>query len=139
MIYFVEEIHKEWQQKSDYVRLNSGRHHSTSNLIFSAMLVFWRLGVFTPLGVKDSIFPNLTLRRFWQLNLLVNDQLSRSKLEQKFEDRIHEETLKPLLSVIQGLMRFMPSDRISTSHAVGMISSRWHIYQGRRGKIGMNY
>jgi hypothetical protein len=47
----------------------------------------------------------------------------RSKLEQKFDRRIHDETLKPLLPVIQGLMRFRPSDRISISQALDMTSS----------------
>jgi hypothetical protein len=47
----------------------------------------------------------------------------RSKLEQKFDRRIHDETLKPLLPVIQGLMRFRPSDRISISQALDMVSS----------------
>lgn len=44
-----------------------------------------------------------------------------SKLEQKFNERVHDETLKPLLGVIQGLMTFMPSDRISASQALGLI------------------
>ena len=47
----------------------------------------------------------------------------QSKLEQKFDRRIHDETLKPLLPVIQGLMRFRPSDRISISQALDMVSS----------------
>jgi hypothetical protein len=45
------------------------------------------------------------------------------KLEQKFDRSIHGETLKPLLPVIHGLMRFRPSDRISISQALDMISS----------------
>ena len=47
----------------------------------------------------------------------------RSKLEQKFDDGIHEPMLKPLLPVIQGLMRFEPSNRISASQALDMVSS----------------
>jgi hypothetical protein len=42
-------------------------------------------------------------------------------LEQYFDNRIHEESLKPLLPVIQGLMRFRPSDRISLSQALDMV------------------
>jgi hypothetical protein len=45
----------------------------------------------------------------------------RSRLEKYFDNRIHEETLKPLLPVIQGLMRFRPSDRISLSQALDMV------------------
>ena len=47
---------------------------------------------------------------------------SRSKLEKKFDERIHEQSLKPLLPVIQGLMRFRPSDRISASQALDLIT-----------------
>jgi hypothetical protein len=53
----------------------------------------------------------------------VNGPPVRSKLEQEFDQSIHEETLKPLLPVIQGLMRFRPSDRISISQALDMTSS----------------
>jgi hypothetical protein len=42
-------------------------------------------------------------------------------LEHYFDNRIHEESLKPLLPVIQGLMRFRPSDRISASQALDMV------------------
>ncbi|KAK9426952.1 kinase-like protein [Lipomyces doorenjongii] len=59
-----------------------------------------------------------------KLSLLGNGQLSQSKLEQKFDIRVHEQTLKPLLPVIQGLMRFMPSDRISASQALDLIRSK---------------
>ncbi|KAK9242163.1 kinase-like domain-protein [Lipomyces tetrasporus] len=53
-----------------------------------------------------------------------NGQLLQSKLEQKFHERVHEQTLKALLPVIQGLMRFMPSDRISASQALDLIRSK---------------
>ena len=53
----------------------------------------------------------------------MNGPPARSKLEQEFDQSIHEETLKPLLPVIQGLMRFRPSDRISISQALDMTSS----------------
>lgn len=42
-------------------------------------------------------------------------------LEHKFRHQIHEEMLQPLLSVIQGLMRFRPSDRLSAQQALEMI------------------
>lgn len=82
MIYFVEELPIEWQQKWDDMRSQSGRDYS-----------------------------------------LPDEKPSRFKLEQKFDDRIHEQALKRLLPVIQGLMRFMPSNRILASQALDMISS----------------
>jgi serine/threonine-protein kinase SRPK3 len=44
-------------------------------------------------------------------------------LEGKFDEKVQEERLKPLLPVIQGLMRFRPSDRISISQALDIIRS----------------
>ena len=44
-----------------------------------------------------------------------------SKLEQRFNERVTEGILKSLLSVIQGLMRFIPSDRISASQALEQV------------------
>ncbi|KAJ5778048.1 hypothetical protein N7520_001294 [Penicillium odoratum] len=49
-----------------------------------------------------------------------------SKLEQKFKDQVHDPELEPLLSVIEGLMRFLPSGRITTDEALQMLDS----YQG---------
>ena len=47
-----------------------------------------------------------------------------SKMKGKFDERVHEDSLKPLLPIIQGLMRFRPSDRISISHALDLIRSK---------------
>jgi len=44
-------------------------------------------------------------------------------LEGKFDEKVQEERLKPLLPVIQGLMRFRPSDRISISQVLDIIRS----------------
>ena len=44
-------------------------------------------------------------------------------LEQKFDERIRHPSLKHLLPVIQGLLRFRPSDRISASQALEMVSA----------------
>ena len=46
---------------------------------------------------------------------------SRSRLEQNFEEHVHDPELKVLLPVIKGLTRFLPSDRISASHALDLI------------------
>ena len=44
-------------------------------------------------------------------------------LEQKFDERIRHQSLKQLLPVIQGLLRFRPLDRISASQALEMVSA----------------
>ena len=43
------------------------------------------------------------------------------KLEQKFAEVVHSPKLKPLLQVIQGLMRFLPSSRISIDEALALL------------------
>ena len=43
------------------------------------------------------------------------------KLKRIFDERVQEESLKPLLPLIQGLMRFRPSDRISVSQALDLV------------------
>ncbi|KAJ5632555.1 hypothetical protein N7490_008894 [Penicillium lividum] len=49
-----------------------------------------------------------------------------SKLELKFKDQAHDPELEPLLPVIKGLMRFLPSGRITTNEALQMLDN----YQG---------
>ncbi|KAL9097103.1 MAG: hypothetical protein Q9165_000529, partial [Trypethelium subeluteriae] len=46
-----------------------------------------------------------------------------SKLEQNFHDRIHEPSLKKLLPIVKGLMRFRPSERIEASEAISLLDS----------------
>jgi serine/threonine-protein kinase SRPK3 len=54
-----------------------------------------------------------------------NGQLSGSRLEQKFDEHVHEPELKVLLLVIRGLTRFLPSDRISASQALDLIRDKY--------------
>lgn len=44
-----------------------------------------------------------------------------SKLERRFQDMVQERELMPLLRVIQGLMRFLPSQRISADAALELL------------------
>jgi len=53
-----------------------------------------------------------------------NGQLSRSRLERRFDEHVHEPELKGLLPVIKGLTRFLPSDRISASQALDLIRDK---------------
>jgi serine/threonine-protein kinase SRPK3 len=50
-----------------------------------------------------------------------DQQISKSRLERKFNEHVHEPELKGLLPVIKGLTRFLPSDRISASQALDLI------------------
>ncbi|OIW34167.1 kinase-like protein, partial [Coniochaeta ligniaria NRRL 30616] len=45
----------------------------------------------------------------------------RSKLEDRFERKAREACLKPLLPIMQGLLRFRPSDRISAAAALRLL------------------
>ncbi|KAJ5570480.1 uncharacterized protein N7459_009910 [Penicillium hispanicum] len=53
------------------------------------------------------------------LTLLKDCQVS--KLERKFEDSVHDPSLKPLLQVTQGLIRFLPSSRITADEALDLL------------------
>ncbi|OBT78603.1 CMGC/SRPK protein kinase [Pseudogymnoascus sp. 05NY08] len=55
--------------------------------------------------------------------LLEGDLRVDRGLEYKFKHQIHEKKLQPLLPVIQGLMRFRPSERISPQQALEMMRS----------------
>ena len=50
-----------------------------------------------------------------------DDEHTQSKLERRFHELITEPELMPLLPVIQGLMRFLPSNRISADEALGLL------------------
>ena len=54
---------------------------------------------------------------------LGNNQPSPSRLEQKFDNGVQEQSLKRMPPVIQGLMRLRPSDRISISQALDLVRS----------------
>lgn len=52
------------------------------------------------------------------------DPSSPIKLEQLFAEKVQEETLNSLLPVIQGLMKFRPSDRMSALQALDLVASQ---------------
>ena len=49
------------------------------------------------------------------------DENRLSKLEQHFQEKVHEACLMLFLPVIQGLMKFMPSDRLSALQALDLL------------------
>ncbi|KAJ6027408.1 uncharacterized protein N7446_003998 [Penicillium canescens] len=54
-------------------------------------------------------------------DLEINNDCEMSKLERKFAEIVHDPTLKPLLQVTQGLMRFLPSSRITAEEALSLL------------------
>ena len=55
-----------------------------------------------------------------------NGQFSGSRLEQTFDEHVHELELKVLLlPVMKGLTRFLPSDRVSASQALDLVRSKY--------------
>jgi hypothetical protein len=77
-----------------------------------------------------SVAPAVSLRTpsilvtYLQLLILLSGTGSKSYLEQQFEKEVHARSLKPLLGVIQSLMRFRPEDRISAAEALEMIPEK---------------
>lgn len=57
-----------------------------------------------------------------------------SKLERKFAEIVHDPTLKPLLQVTQGLMRFLPSSHITADEALDLFQD-WGSVPGIDGGI----
>ncbi|KAL4807908.1 kinase-like domain-containing protein [Aspergillus unguis] len=55
-------------------------------------------------------------------NLEIEDY-GTSKLERKFADLEPDPTLQPLLGVMQGLMRFLPSSRLTAEEALGLLGN----------------
>lgn len=51
------------------------------------------------------------------------DSKYSSKLECRFHEMVKEPELMPVLAVIRGLMRFLPSERISADEALRLLES----------------
>ncbi|KAK9486522.1 hypothetical protein V1527DRAFT_59169 [Lipomyces starkeyi] len=56
-------------------------------------------------------------------NLLEDCQHLLYKLKRRFNERVHDQTHLPLLLVIEWLMRFQPSSRITASHTLDFLRS----------------
>lgn len=59
--------------------------------------------------------------KLYNLLLIPLKDCGTSKLERKFEETVHNPTLKPLLQVTQGLMRFLPCSRITADEALDLL------------------
>jgi serine/threonine-protein kinase SRPK3 len=60
---------------------------------------------------------------FATTNIPLDQPGRKSVLEHKFQDSIDDRSLKHLLPVIQGLMRFNPEERISAEEALKMVNT----------------
>lgn len=59
--------------------------------------------------------------KLYNLLLIPLKDCEMSKLERKFAETVHNPTLKPLLQVIQGLMRFLPYSRLTADEALDLL------------------
>ncbi|KAJ5971413.1 uncharacterized protein N7479_001331 [Penicillium vulpinum] len=57
-------------------------------------------------------------------NLEINEGYETSKFERMFAENVHDPELQPLLQVVQGLMRFLPSNRITAEEALELLYSK---------------
>lgn len=98
MIGFVERLPVEWESQWASMQMSS-RHD---------------------LAVEEGSKP-IHHRHYFIVLLTLLEDCEMSKLEQKFAEIVHDPPLKPLLQVIQGLMRFLPSSRITVDKALGLM------------------
>jgi len=151
MINFVEDLPPEW--RSNWERLRSGENNSLNIRQCKHPFTFLNLPPWFTLGrcvehfrqprrgqlceqperkmPSASVAPAphtpktpSSLDMHLQLLIFLPGIGSKSYLEQKFDEKVQARCLKPLLGVIQSLVRFRPSDRISAAKALEMIASR---------------
>lgn len=94
MIGFVERLPTEWESKWESMQTRSSHDLEVE-------------------GKQIDTLRNLLL--------ITSKDCAVSKLEQKFVETVHNPELKPLLRVIQGLMRFLPSNRITANEALNLL------------------
>lgn len=79
----------------------------------------------TSMSMRSSydLKPNEGKHNDTQINLFLTlpKDYETSKLERKFAGLVDHPTLQPLLHVIQGLMRFLPSSRLTAEDALALI------------------
>lgn len=93
MIGFVERLPAEWQPKWEKMKKSSKRDQQVESKI------------------NYINYNTHSLLMFFKDN-------EECKLEQKFADMVKEPRLAPLVTIIQGLMRFLPSSRITLDEAL---------------------
>lgn len=128
MIGFIEEFPTEWQQKWDEMQRQSGHIYQRGPgtkippvfyiIVLTTMLIsFIRKALFKLHYLQSLSRANNILT---ELDDLVGDK--RPRLEQMMERSVEDETLKQLLPVVRGLMKFKPSERISAAEALELLN-----------------
>jgi hypothetical protein len=97
MIGFVERLPAEWESKWTSMSMKSSHDLELEE------------------GKQNDTQINLLL-------ILLKDY-GTSKLERKFAGLVPNPTLTPLLHVIQGLMRFLPSSRLTAGDALDLLGN----------------
>lgn len=105
MIDFIEDLPAEWRPKWEEMK------RTTTN------------GLDEILG-KSTIHKSIRNKE----NILTGDIEDKKpevpRLGQKFRDTVHEPKLQVLLPIMQGLMRFLPENRISAADALKMLGNQ---------------
>ncbi|KAJ5544637.1 hypothetical protein N7461_006941 [Penicillium sp. DV-2018c] len=87
------------------------------------VLIFQMIGFVERLPAEwESKWKSMQMRS--NHNLESEGNYGTSKLERKFADLGPDPTLEPLLHVIQGLMRFLPSSRITAEEALDLLCDK---------------
>ncbi|KAF3008232.1 hypothetical protein E8E15_000448 [Penicillium rubens] len=86
------------------------------------VLIFQMIGFVERLPAEwESKWTSMLMRSSHDLEL--EEDYGTSKLERKFAGLVPNPTLKPLLHVIQGLMRFLPSSRLTAEDALDLLGN----------------
>ncbi|KAJ6088764.1 hypothetical protein N7486_010025 [Penicillium sp. IBT 16267x] len=86
------------------------------------VLIFQMIGFVERLPAEwESKWTSMLMRSSHDLEL--EEDYGTSKLERKFAGLVPNLTLKPLLHVIQGLMRFLPSSRLTAEDALDLLGN----------------
>ena len=102
--------------------LNGNGNTWQLSLVFNALLFFPKIREPIRPGMQDATSSLIAWRRISdRLDSLEKNLPPLCKLKQKFDEKVHEDTLKPLLPVIKGLMRFRPEEWISASQALELL------------------
>ena len=56
--------------------------------------------------------------------LILLEDREGSILEERFNREMHDQNLVPLISIIEGLMKYLPSSRITASQALGLLGRK---------------
>lgn len=103
MIHFVEDLPSEWRPEWSSMKKSAGRNWSD----IPGMIKF------PPMCFTPEL-----------ANVAIDRMTGQCKLDERFEKYVKEASLRPLLPIIRGLMRFRPQDRISAQEALRLLGDQ---------------